>query len=145
MFCNIAVLKVISIYLIKLNMFYIPFITWVMSFESINMLLKILSKIILSKLRSLDTNLVFSFCFLTYSSTDNFLSPILVSNCLIFCLGNLIPHQKKKWKWWHKFFDERQKKCHESICKCKVGFFTVNSPHWCLMQHAQNFRDTEKM
>ena len=31
--------------------------------------------------------------------TDNFLSPNPVSDWLIFCCGNLILYQKKKWKW----------------------------------------------
>ena len=34
----------------------------------------------------------------TKSSTDNFLSPIPASDWLIFCYGNLILHQEKKWK-----------------------------------------------
>ena len=34
------------------------------------------------------------FC-VTYSSTDNFLSPIPVSGWLIFCCGNLILYQKR--------------------------------------------------
>ena len=32
------------------------------------------------------------------NSTDNFLSPIPVSDWLIFCCGNLILHQKKEQK-----------------------------------------------
>ena len=31
----------------------------------------------------------------SYSSTDNFVSPILVSDWLIFCCENLILHQKR--------------------------------------------------
>ena len=36
--------------------------------------------------------------FVACSSTDNFLSPILVSDQLIFCCGNLILHQKNENK-----------------------------------------------
>ena len=35
---------------------------------------------------------------LTYNYTDNFLSPIPVSDWLIFCCGNAILQQKKKCK-----------------------------------------------
>ena len=34
--------------------------------------------------------------FQTYSYTDNFLSPVPVSDCLIFSYGDLIRHQKNK-------------------------------------------------
>ena len=34
--------------------------------------------------------------YLTHSSTDNFGSPIPVSDCLIFCSGYLMLRQKKK-------------------------------------------------
>ena len=34
--------------------------------------------------------------FITYIFTDNFLSPILVSDSLVFCCGNLMLHEKKK-------------------------------------------------
>ena len=37
-----------------------------------------------------------SIFFYTYSTTDNFLSPIPVSDWLILCYGNMILHQKKK-------------------------------------------------
>ena len=36
---------------------------------------------------------------LSYSSTDNFLSLIPVSDWSIFCCGNFILHQKKEWEW----------------------------------------------
>ena len=26
-----------------------------------------------------------------------------------------------------------QKKCQESVCKCEIAFFTVNSPYWPVM------------
>ena len=47
---------------------------------------------------------------LTYSSTDNYLSPIPVSDWLIFYCGNSIIHQKKKWKWQKQIFDDKQQK-----------------------------------
>ena len=59
----------------------------------------------------------------TCSSTDNFLSPILVSDWLILCCGNSIVHQKK---FVEKNFVE---KCQGMICRYKVAFFIMNSPH----------------
>ena len=54
-----------------------------------------------------------------YSSTDNFLSHILlVSDWLIFCYKNSILHQKKDLK-------KKKKKCQESKWKYKVAFCTV--------------------
>ena len=56
-----------------------------------------------------------------YSSTDNFLSHILlVSDWLIFCYKNSILHQKKDMKIFKK-----KKKCQESKWKYKVAFCTV--------------------
>ena len=53
-----------------------------------------------------------------YSSTDNFLSHILlVSDWVIFCYKNSIFHQKKDLK--------KKKKCQESKWKYKVAFCTV--------------------
>ena len=52
------------------------------------------------------------------SFTDNFGSPIFVSYWLIFCCGNLIFHQKKKWKLRQKFYDKKQQqKCQTSTWK----------------------------
>ena len=40
------------------------------------------------------------------SSTNNFLSPIPISDWLIFCRGNLMLHKKKEMKITkHKFFE----------------------------------------
>ena len=66
-----------------------------------------------------------------YSCADNFLSPIPVSDWLIFCCRNLTLHQK------HDFFDEKQHK-NASECKHKVAFFTLCP----VIEHAQ---DTEKI
>ena len=54
-----------------------------------------------------------SYVVVPYSSTDNLLSPILVSDWFIFCCGNLMKNKTKKPK---------------SICKHKVACFTLNSP-----------------
>ena len=40
--------------------------------------------------------------FYTYSSNENFLSPIPVSDCLVFCCGNLILYPKKKGNKYDK-------------------------------------------
>ena len=46
-----------------------------------------------------------------YSSTDNFLSPILISDWLIFCCENLIRYQKKETKDdKNTIFDKNDKK-----------------------------------
>ena len=69
------------------------------------------------------------------SSTDNFLSSVPVSDWIIFCCGNLILHQKRKWKWYkHKFFVEKQQKI--------VTFFTLNLAHgpWCNMLQTLEMR-----
>ena len=47
-------------------------------------------------------------CAAAHSSTDNFLSTVLVSDWLIFCCENLIVHQKKNENDKNKFFDEKQ-------------------------------------
>ena len=49
--------------------------------------------VFLSKTKNYQANF-----FYTNSSNENFLSPIPVSGCLVFCCGNLILHQKKKKK-----------------------------------------------
>ena len=43
------------------------------------------------------------------------------------------------------FMKKKTKKRQKSICKYKVAFFTVKSPHWPVMQHARNFRNTENI
>ena len=57
----------------------------------------------------------------TYTSTDNSLSSIPVSDLLIFCCGNSILIKKINENDKNKFFDEKQqqsqKKCQESVCK----------------------------
>ena len=46
-----------------------------------------------------------------YSSTDNFLSPIRISDWLIFCCENLIRYQKKEMKYdKNTIFDKNDKK-----------------------------------
>lgn len=63
-----------------------------------------------------------------YSSTENLLSPISVSDWLIFCYANLILHQKKEWKllkqifWWKTRKSIKCIKCHKSTKKslCKL-------------------------
>ena len=66
-----------------------------------------------------------------YGSTDNFLSPVLISDWLIFCCGNSILHQKRIcWKKFCWKFRWNEIICQEIICRYKVAFFTMNSPHW---------------
>ena len=63
---------------------------------------------------------------MTYSSTDNFLSPI---------------NEMKMIK--SKFYDEKQNLiAHKCIWKYEVASFIPNSPHLLVMQHAQNFIGT---
>ena len=63
---------------------------------------------------------------ITYSSTDNFLSPI---------------NEMKIIK--SKFHDEKQNlKAHKCIWKFEVASFIPNSTHLPVMQHAQNFIGT---
>ena len=50
--------------------------------------------VFLSKTKNHEANF-----FYTYSSNDNFLSPITVSDCLVFCCGNLTLHQEKRNKY----------------------------------------------
>ena len=73
-------------------------------------------------------NQIFQTPILTYSSTDNFLSPIWVFHWLIFCCGNSILHQiRNKNDKNTKFLIKATKKCEESICKYMEPFFTANS------------------
>ena len=61
---------------------------------------------------------------LSYSSTDIFLSPILVSDWLIFFCANLITEIENDK---NKFFNEKQQKnAKKSICKLRVELFTLN-------------------
>ena len=45
--------------------------------------------------------------YFAYSSTDNFLFPIPISDWLIFCCGKLMLHKKRNQNEKHKFFDEK--------------------------------------
>ena len=68
--------------------------------------------------------------------SDNFLSPIPVSDWLIFCGGILILYQKKKRTWKkHNFYDEKQQqeKVKKSMFTHKAASFILNSPHWPVM------------
>ena len=40
--------------------------------------------------------------------------------------------------WWKT----KQKKPPKSIWNCKVALFILNSPHWPVMEHVPNFRET---
>ena len=81
-----------------------------------------------------------------YSSTDNFLSSLLVSNWVIFFaeIWYFIRKRNKNYKNTI-FLWKTTKKCHKSICKHKVAFFTLNLSHCPVMLHAPNLRDTEKI
>ena len=55
-----------------------------------------------------------------YNYTDNFLSPIPISDLLIFYCGNLMLHKNKKWKWQNIIFlIKKTKQCQKSLCKQK--------------------------
>ena len=49
------------------------------------------------------------------SSTDNFLSPIPISDWLIFCWENLMLHKKRTENDKTHFFDEKQKNA-KKVC-----------------------------
>ena len=61
----------------------------------------------------------------TYSSTRNFLLPILAPDWLI-----LIVHQKKEWKWWNT---EKMSRKYMQHKQHKAVFFNVKPPHWHVM------------
>ena len=52
----------------------------------------------------------------SYSSTDNFLSPIPVSDWLMFCCGTL-QNIKKEIKMLHNFHGEKQPINAKKVCK----------------------------
>ena len=78
---------------------------------------------------------------LSYSSTDNLLSPIPASDELIFCCGNLVLHKKERKEKRkkemkiikNKFFVEKNKKCQKCIYKQRVALFTLNLPNLLMM------------
>ena len=62
--------------------------------------------------------------------TDNFFSLVLVSDWLIFCCRNLNLNLKEMKMIKTQFFNEKQQqKCHKSIYKLKLVFFTLNLVH----------------
>ena len=91
---------------------------------------------------------IFLICSLTYSSINNLLSPIYVSDWLIFCVKIWCFFKKEKWKWQKpKYFDEKQlqKMPQKYLCNHQVAFFITNTSYWPVMQHAPKLRDAEKM
>ena len=79
-----------------------------------------------------------------YNSTDNFItnSDFWLVNILLRKLDISSKKEAKiKTTFWWKATENYQK----IIGKHKIGFFTLNSPHWPVMQHTPNFRDTEKI
>ena len=67
---------------------------------------------------------------ITYSFADSQKAPVHVSDRLIFCCGNLILHQIKKWKLLKdKIYDEKhQKKKAKKWMKTLCRVFSLNSP-----------------
>ena len=59
--------------------------------------------------------------YFAYSSTDNFLSLIPISDWLIFCCVKLMLHKKRNQNDKHEFFAEKKQKnnAKKSICKQK--------------------------
>ena len=45
----------------------------------------------------------------------------------------------------HIFWWKTTRKCQKSVCKQKAAFFTLKSPHWSVIKHALNCRDTEEI
>ena len=63
----------------------------------------------------------------------------------VLWLVNILLHKFDTWKWQkHNFFNEKQTKNAKKVY-VKSNILTVHSPHWLVMKHAQNFRDTEKI
>ena len=74
-------------------------------------------------------NQIFQTPILTYSSTDNFSSPISVFYWLIFCCGNSILHQiRNKNDKNTKFLIKATKKCEESILNIQNHFLLRTRP-----------------
>ena len=79
-----------------------------------------------------------------YCVTDNFLSPISLSDLLILCSKNWILYKKKKWKWKNKFVDDKRKQCQKILCKEKkhsLLWTHPTDPCSKLLRHEGNMGD----
>ena len=75
--------------------------------------------------------------YFAYSSTDNFLSLIPISDWLIFCRGKLMLHKKRNQNDKHEFFAEKQNKktMPKKVYANKSSIrYTLNSPHYPMIR-----------
>ena len=76
----------------------------------------------------------------TSAPLGNFLSPISVSDWLIFCCENSMLYQKRNENDTNTNILMKKKKKKENICKYNVAFFVVNSPPWWNMLQTLEIR-----
>ena len=77
----------------------------------------------------------------TSSSTDNFWSPIPISDWLISCCGNLIIYQKGKKNKKDKYFDEKQQKKAKKVkIKQRSLLWTRSTDPWGKMLETLEIR-----